>query len=949
MLFTKPKRRKVALIMTLMFLLNLFTTLPQVWATAPVLNNLKVDGRYATDKMYVWSGNVDITGNCGVGNYVVINGVNVTSDSSGDFTYNVTLNPGQNKFSIIARNTTSEMSKTLSILYDDGRPFVYDAVYSDIVYTSSVNVGGSVYRTTSLTINGQATTITNNAFSKTITGLTPGSNDIQITATDSSTGLDTTYDYYVYYEDGPGVTVTSPDNYYSAPTNTVTISGTVNQNTTSLKMKLNSGSDQTVSFGTSKTFSTTVTLSTGLNEITFTAGNLSRSVTKKWYITYSKSPELYITAPTDNETVTSSTYTVAGRVYNTITGGLKVNGTAVTFDSKGYFSKSVSLSTGTNKVVVTATDGSATVTKNVYLYFDYTPIITVTSPATDPYSSKSSTITVAGKVKNATSLRINGSAVTIKSDGSFSTTVTLKNSESTITITASNNSGFSNTKELTVSYGGKPALTVTSPRDGSSVTSSTLTVKGTVFPTDGLEAFTVTHNNEVTDISQDSNGKFSEDIELKEGDNKLKFTVVAGGQTLTKEISVKYENYPELTVDDTLMDRMTVFTNELEITGEVDSTIPVNGLKINNTVVTFDSDGTFTKTVILKPGENKITISAARNSKTTTKTYIVFYNDFAKQEAQAIFNLKKGEKVTAFGEFLTIQPSKSDYAENRLVITAISPNDTGAGPVSTSFVGPIFDLSFENNPLTAFTLTLTYDDVIKASQAYKVSAAYYDDNQGGWVILGGQVNADDKTVTVSTDKPGKYAAIISYKTFNDITIHWGRRNIEFLVARGVASGVSEGQFCPDLPISRASFTVFLAKACGLKPYEPTVASFTDVYSGDWFFPWVEAAARAGIVFGVRADSFAPYESITREQAAIMIARAANLELVDEDTARQVLGNFSDRRFISSYADIEVASVVDAGLMQGMGANKFKPQGITTRAQAAAMIVNLMAFNAAQEE
>jgi len=60
-------------------------------------------------------------------------------------------------------------------------------------------------------------------------------------------------------------------------------------------------------------------------------------------------------------------------------------------------------------------------------------------------------------------------------------------------------------------------------------------------------------------------------------------------------------------------------------------------------------------------------------------------------------------------------------------------------------------------------------------------------------------------------------------------------------------------------------------------YEPTKATFTDVKSTDWFYPYVETAAHYEVVKGKTTTTFAPGEAINRADGAVMTVRAQTAE------------------------------------------------------------------------
>jgi len=143
----------------------------------------------------------------------------------------------------------------------------------------------------------------------------------------------------------------------------------------------------------------------------------------------------------------------------------------------------------------------------------------------------------------------------------------------------------------------------------------------------------------------------------------------------------------------------------------------------------------------------------------------------------------------------------------------------------------------------------------------------------------------DSTIRVSGNAgreadglPGKYADVkkvpVSYpgRTFSDIADHGSKPAVEALAARGIINGMGDGTFCPDQTMTRAEFTAIVVNALGLTPKAKTV--FADVPQDAWFAPYVGTAHSCGIVLGRSAVTFDPHGLITRQEAAVMVTRAA---------------------------------------------------------------------------
>ncbi|PTQ56245.1 MAG: hypothetical protein BSOLF_0556 [Candidatus Carbobacillus altaicus] len=103
--------------------------------------------------------------------------------------------------------------------------------------------------------------------------------------------------------------------------------------------------------------------------------------------------------------------------------------------------------------------------------------------------------------------------------------------------------------------------------------------------------------------------------------------------------------------------------------------------------------------------------------------------------------------------------------------------------------------------------------------------------------------------------------------------------------------------------------------------------------------------------GTSPGFFRPNDQVTREQAAIMIARAMNLKLpATPDAARATLAKvFVDTNQMNVYALQSIAAVYKAGLMEGSPLDPqakktmyaFNPRASITRAEMAVILQKMM--------
>ncbi len=231
--------------------------------------------------------------------------------------------------------------------------------------------------------------------------------------------------------------------------------------------------------------------------------------------------------PTDPYTSTTATMNVAATVLNVTSASniqVRRNGNAITnfsFDPNTHVLTFVAnLQTGSNlyEVVGTNTVGSAsdvvTINYNPVAQVQ-PPVVTITSPANCPYSSKTANLTITANITNITTasqaaIVFNNQAVTnfnFVGHGSFATVsfpVTMNPGQNNVTITGTNTAG-SNSKSCTITFkvttqptGVPPTVTITSPSTNPyNAPTQNVTVNATVQNVNSQNEITVTKNNAV--------------------------------------------------------------------------------------------------------------------------------------------------------------------------------------------------------------------------------------------------------------------------------------------------------------------------------------------------------------------------------------------------------------------------------------------------------------------
>lgn len=198
------------------------------------------------------------------------------------------------------------------------------------------------------------------------------------------------------------------------------------------------------------------------------------------------------------------------------------------------------------------------------------------------------------------------------------------------------------------------------------------------------------------------------------------------------------------------------------------------------------------------------------------------------------------------------------------------------------------------------------------------------------------------TATIKYRGNGIFAVINNPKTFNDITNHWSKMNVEKLAARNIAFGKDENTFAPNDFVTRAEFAVMITRALGITEEEGTI-NFDDVKG--WFEEDISTAYEAGLINGRSDGKFYPNDRIQRKDMAVMIHNAikfANKEVTVKNIEK-VLSMFADSAEIDEYAKESTAICTDAGIIMGRDTKEFDPDENATRAEASAIIERMLRY------
>lgn len=190
----------------------------------------------------------------------------------------------------------------------------------------------------------------------------------------------------------------------------------------------------------------------------------------------------------------------------------------------------------------------------------------------------------------------------------------------------------------------------------------------------------------------------------------------------------------------------------------------------------------------------------------------------------------------------------------------------------------------------------------------------------------------DSNVTVNVE----FTPRVMSNPFTDVkSTDWFYDAVNYVYSEGIMDGTSVYMFSPNNATSRGMLVTILWRLAG----EPVVTgtSFSDVSSSAYYYYAVLWASKYGIVDGLGNNMFGPDQAITREQFAVILYRYAQ-HCGYSTSANSTLVGYADSNKISSYALTAMRWACGAGLFEGDERANLNPQGQTTRAAAAKLLM-----------
>ncbi|MCI9626355.1 MAG: DUF5011 domain-containing protein [Clostridia bacterium] len=315
-------------------------------------------------------------------------------------------------------------------------------------------------------------------------------------------------------------------------------------------------------------------------------------------------------------------------------------------------------------------------------------------------------------------------------------------------------------------------------------------------------------------------------------------------------------------------------------------------------------------------------------------TFEIRFDDLGRAK-EALAAITLGGNLNAVTEDLAL-PTKGLHGA---VITWESDNKA-----AVSDTGIVHRGSTDQNAVLTATVTVGETSLQKEFPPITVlkSTGGNNGNTGG---SGGGIGGgrNDKTSTIQV--PAVQMPVITPVTppviepsglFKDVADeYWAKEYIESLGEKGIVNGKQDGVFDAEGAVTRAEFLKMIVEIFGLQTETPA-AAFTDVQENDWYYTYVATAAALGVAQGMGDGSFGAGAPISRQDMAVLVARAAKIADKNIGEAGN-LNQFTDAEDVAEYAYKAMSQLAEAGIISGDDKSALNPANDATRAEAAKIL------------
>ncbi len=179
------------------------------------------------------------------------------------------------------------------------------------------------------------------------------------------------------------------------------------------------------------------------------------------------------------------------------------------------------------------------------------------------------------------------------------------------------------------------------------------------------------------------------------------------------------------------------------------------------------------------------------------------------------------------------------------------------------------------------------------------------------------------------------------RSFDDVPDnYWAKPYIDALSSREIIAGFQDGNYRPDMPVTRAQIATIVANTFNLTADQEALA-FSDVNSDYWAQEAIEEVVRGGFMTGFPDNTFDPNAPVTRAQSLTTLVTGLNAE--PPTNVQAALSRYTDANAIPQWATEKVAAATASSFVVNYpNVAQLNPTAPTTRAELAAIIYQALA-------
>src|SRR5690606_25048330 len=166
---------------------------------------------------------------------------------------------------------------------------------------------------------------------------------------------------------------------------------------------------------------------------------------------------------------------------------------------------------------------------------------------------------------------------------------------------------------------------------------------------------------------------------------------------------------------------------------------------------------------------------------------------------------------------------------------------------------------------------------------------------------------------------------------SDIQGHWAETQLVEWIDKDWIVGYGNGIYKPNQAITRAEFITLINRSFGLR--NKSDDNIPELNVQDWMYEQVAIALHAGYISGYGDNTLRVGNKVTRQEAAIMMAKLLKLDSADHNELNQ----FSDAASLPEWGKGLLGAIVAKGILSGYSNGMLGYDKTLTRAEAIVMI------------